>query len=475
MTQKLKTRLFKGVAEVNTIVPLKLCHFAGSLELVEILIMIMIKGRIWISIILCWISFHPFQLVDAIRRGELLNTIRMECRFQGSPVCCEVSNDRVNISYYPNKFPQFPEEHRRCHIRRHYHSAPYETKHLQAIKEISKFTSSKERRRRYVEFMFDDLPSAVKMMQRVEAHMLSFDDPAITPDDHEYLSRFHVKKTCITARNNHEEVQEWVEWIEPLSVYFRHPHAMINCASEFSKEGNKIVYKGKEVTVPWSGPTHVETRDYIILSNQRHARDNYCASKLSSSEVYQRRSYLFDLGSKDFFSSLYWFICGYVQRGIDFDQIYAFEMLKSDVDHYWRTVPNRLIPFIHFINQGVTTSGFGQSFSELPFSIERILQQIVHTDDFVSMKLDIDTSSVEIPILFNLLQTNITTTSKGTIPLAALIDEFFFELHFRCEFLDGCGWRSVPEYVGDMKLDRFHAAQYFWDLRKSGIRAHIWP
>ena len=44
------------------------------------------------------------------------------------------------------------------------------------------------------------------------------------------------------------------------------------------------------------------------------------------------------------------------------------------------------------------------------------------SDDFVSFKLDIDHPDTEIPIALSLLQDP---------NLAAMVDEFFFELHFR--------------------------------------------
>ena len=62
------------------------------------------------------------------------------------------------------------------------------------------------------------------------------------------------------------------------------------------------------------------------------------------------------------------------------------------------------------------------------------------------------------------------------IPLAELIDDFFFELHFRCEFLMYCGWTTnIPfEYYG-LQLTRYQALMTFQKLRQNGIRAHIWP
>jgi hypothetical protein len=46
----------------------------------------------------------------------------------------------------------------------------------------------------------------------------------------------------------------------------------------------------------------------------------------------------------------------------------------------------------------------------------------------------------------------------------------------RCEVMTQCGWgKHVPFENYGMKLDRPHVLQFFIDLRRKGIRAHIWP
>ena len=85
----------------------------------------------------------------------------------------------------------------------------------------------------------------------------------------------------------------------------------------------------------------------------------------------------------------------------------------------------------------------------------------------MSFKLDVDTPSVEIPIALEIL---------NDPEIHPLIDEFFFELHFRCEVLMDCGWgRKIPEEWDGLKLDRPSALKLFRDLRMKGIRAHFWP
>ena len=87
--------------------------------------------------------------------------------------------------------------------------------------------------------------------------------------------------------------------------------------------------------------------------------------------------------------------------------------------------------------------------------------------DFVSFKLDVDHPDTELPIALNIL---------SDPSVSSLIDEFFFELHFRCDVMTRCGWgNDIPNELHGFTFDRPHVLQYFRDLREKGIRAHIWP
>lgn len=95
-----------------------------------------------------------------------------------------------------------------------------------------------------------------------------------------------------------------------------------------------------------------------------------------------------------------------------------------------------------------------------------IIKDIAEDEDYVSFKLDIDTSSVEIPLVVSLLND----------PKAlALVDEFFFELHFQCEVLSSCCWRNEGKTSDLLSLDRSSVMDLFLELRKKGVRSHFWP
>lgn len=136
-------------------------------------------------------------------------------------------------------------------------------------------------------------------------------------------------------------------------------------------------------------------------------------------------------------------------------------MDKIDAPLYYKYVPRTLVPHLHYYNTPV------QSGTNDAHAVLRIIKQMATVEDFVSFKLDIDTPVVEMPIFLQLLRDD---------SFSNLVDEFFFEIHFECEFLMWCGWaHHIPEYCEGFKMDRYHAMKAFQDLRRKGVRAHFWP
>ncbi len=172
--------------------------------------------------------------------------------------------------------------------------------------------------------------------------------------------------------------------------------------------------------------------------------------------------------------------------------------LLEPVD-YWRRVPALWKPHWHFHNVPVQKS------LEHADSPLRYIQQLATPGDFVAFKLDIDHPDMEMPIALML---------RDRPELFSLVDEFFFELHFRyalifvvyiynefmfscfyfcsytfnqhvhclvtikrCEVMTSCGWgKRVPAESHGLPLVRSAVLRYFIGLRQmSGIRAHIWP
>lgn len=141
------------------------------------------------------------------------------------------------------------------------------------------------------------------------------------------------------------------------------------------------------------------------------------------------------------------------------DSIVAWEVTLLEPTSFWADVPPQISHLYQFYNIPITMNGTSK---DCPL---RFIQEKASIDDFVSFKLDIDSPYAEIPIALEM----------STNPhIASLIDEFFFELHFKCEILHGC-WGDVPEEIGGLKLDRISALRLFQKYRQSGIRSHFWP
>ena len=153
-----------------------------------------------------------------------------------------------------------------------------------------------------------------------------------------------------------------------------------------------------------------------------------------------------------------------MQKGFSFDRIYAWEYTEIKPAEYWKAVPGKLVPYLTFYNVPVSKDANSSN------SVINTIESVAHKEDFVTLKLDVDNPNVELPILADILQ------RPG---VANLIDEFFFEFHFRCEIMNKW-WQgtislndTAPKY--GFELDRPHVMDVFQKLRYMGIRAHIWP
>jgi hypothetical protein len=83
-------------------------------------------------------------------------------------------------------------------------------------------------------------------------------------------------------------------------------------------------------------------------------------------------------------------------------------------------------------------------------------------DDFIAIKLDIDTSFIELPLTQQLL-----AVGKDGI-YHKLIDQFYCEHHVHLGEL-AANWKKTMEGLIKDSLDLFYG------LRKIGIPAHFWP
>ena len=87
-----------------------------------------------------------------------------------------------------------------------------------------------------------------------------------------------------------------------------------------------------------------------------------------------------------------------------------------------------------------------------------MLAENYNKDDFIVVKLDIDTSSIEIPLVYQLLQDD---------RFVDLVDQFYFEHHVYLQELARSWGSSMNGTVSE-------SLRLFQSVRRKGIGAHSW-
>eukprot|EP01033_Poteriospumella_lacustris_P012473 gene12473-8915_t len=448
------------------------------------------------------------------------------CMYNGEGYCCDIVDPARG--FYPNKAHssdhQIGQQLRRaeshgkrigdqhlshplasrsgCNVTRSYLPSPYETLHMELGRRLSDTPESGDQRHNLMrQLMFDDVEHVPKLMHRTKLmvkHRLSAWKNATSgpsgpsgpsephPDDLFYLSRMRFDAKCGSA-----PTRSWFEWIEPLTIYGRHPMAILSCkANGFAVTKDQIAWGGRVKAVAGLRDTYVCDTDYLIgagleeakerilfrslghaapphpLRNASHSLRNASHPPPPPPEATHRepahpKAFFFDMGTSTFLSSLNYFTCLYAQQGIAFDHIYGWEYTLLEPTHFWSKVPPPVKPHYTFFNVPV-----GGDKNDPDRSFVSFLSNTVAEHDFVSIKLDIDTPQIENRIAMDLLKDQ---------RLADLVDELFFELHFRCPVMMNCGWGgNIPTELYGLKLDTGHVLDFFAGLRKRGIRAHMW-
>lgn len=150
------------------------------------------------------------------------------------------------------------------------------------------------------------------------------------------------KLVYISPQTNKKHVRV----IEPLVGHLRHPFALPLCKPD------KV------------DAVDVQDRSYIAFAG------------LSSWEphLYPGKRYLFDLGTADFKTSLQYILAQYEDLGIQFDRIWAWEVIPKPT--YWETVTDSVQGKLHFYNQPVSSD------VKSPAHPLQILKSIYQAGDF---------------------------------------------------------------------------------------------
>jgi len=146
----------------------------------------------------------------------------------------------------------------------------------------------------------------------------------------------------------------------------------------------------------------------------------------------------------------------YEKFGFQFDHIYGFEITFTEpAKVFTELLPEKYLPNYHWINVGVSSEEGGRL-----NPLHSILKQF-DEDDFIVVKLDIDTNWIEVPLAMQLLEDKDGVYHK-------LVDQFYFEHHVHLGELKS-NWKSSME--GTVK----DSLELFYGLREKGIPSHFWP
>merc|ERR1712032_96000 len=145
-----------------------------------------------------------------------------------------------------------------------------------------------------------------------------------------------------------------------------------------------------------------------------------------------------------------------------FDDIYAWEQTEANPSDWWKSVPASVRHKIRFYNTRVEELPLDASASGVlagDASFLRMLPLAASPSDFVVVKIDIDGGP----------EMEIVHAIASRPEISKLIDELFFEYHFKELGLNSFWGSSVVEGTN---VDT--AILLMSRLRQLGIRAHFW-
>lgn len=163
-----------------------------------------------------------------------------------------------------------------------------------------------------------------------------------------------------------------------------------------------------------------------------------------------------------------WFDSQFLQRGVQFKGgMHLWEIQKFNKQQIYGHLPKHIAQKDYHYYNIPCSAEVGHKHNPLD-----LIKRTCKKSDFVVFKLDIDTPSVEIPLVRQLLVDD---------DAVALIDEMFFEYHVREKYM-GPEWFG-PAYPHDPKNwwggsstndDLEDAYKLFSQLRARGLRIHSW-
>ena len=259
------------------------------------------------------------------------------------------------------------------------------------------------------------------------------------------------------------------EYIEPLVAHLRHPLALCGPYGKYFLVDRSYMLPGG--VWAWEGrkrsgrraPREKRWGRKRGRKGGRKQRDQRRAAKQPGSSPFPSPlssppdCYLFDAGASSWADgeggpSLVYFAEYWRRFGVEWSRIEAFEGGTSP-ENFFQTVPLEWQPRVKFHYANVTVSR-----DAWPF-LPSVIEESTRIDDYVVLKLDIDSSDVETAIVDYMLQWDKLN----------LVDEFLWEHHVT-NYLMAPFWGHTQDKTRTI-ADSYH---YFLRLRQRGIRAHSW-
>jgi len=274
-----------------------------------------------------------------------------------------------------------------------------------------------------------------------------FNGSVVLKEYDELFSKMYYRLKCSNSAKSDLLVSQY---IEPLIGLLRDPLTICS-------------YDNLPSTLKITGENAVQSKRFFLLGPSA-PYENFETSTISIAPwLYQQgaKKILFDVGAS-YFNGMNnaetagsalgtrWFYEYFRLNSLHFDRIIAFEARQYIPREYWAQIPDDIIGLFTFINAGVEKTG--------KFNPWNILKSIAKTNDYVIIKLDIDT-----PILENQL----INQALNDPSISSLIDDMFFEMHISVNEMKGY-WGAPPGQLKD-------TYELFTKLRKLGIRMHSWP
>lgn len=248
---------------------------------------------------------------------------------------------------------------------------------------------------------------------------------------------YHAVKTCTG--------ESFKVPIEPLVGLLRHP--LFHC----------LRFKG------WRPPDHPQPLDdRELIFNTSYLLPSWRAEVQMLQQQPVRSALFFDCGASTWsvgahFSSQRWFYETYLRRGIAFDRIFAWEAGTIPPSRIFSSsMPESVYDAISYYNVPLNAT-VGHVRNPL-----RTLQAVARSEDFVVLKIDFDTPSIEHALIDQIL---------ASPKLTSLVDELYFEQHVYDSPLNFYRWATK------VRPDQAHLSdsyELFTRLRHAGIRAHSW-